>query len=462
MPETLPESFARDSAAAAPQTVDWVLYGAEWLVTCSADGECLRDGAVAMDQGVLVGVGKTAAIRERFRGREEIALPGHLLMPGLVNAHTHAAMSVFRGLADDLALDRWLHDVIFPAESAAVGPEMVYWGTVLSCLEMLQNGITTFCDGYFFEEEAARAVLDSGMRAVLGQGILDFPSPDEPDPSKARERAERFLEAFPGSDRLRPSLFCHAPYTCGAQTLQWTKDLCRQQSILFQIHLSETAAETQRILDQTGTRPVHYLDTLGLLDADTLCAHGVWLDGPEIERLAARSVRIAHNPESNMKLASGVAPVPERRAAAVCVGLGTDGAASNNDLDMFSEMDRAAKLHKVFGGDPTRAPAGEVLAMATLDGARAIGWGHAIGSLEIGKQADVVALDLRQPHLTPCYDPVSTLVYCARGSDVRHVWVKGCRLLKDRNACRIRWDELLSALRRVVARVPFEILGKSG
>lgn len=437
------------------RTVDWVLYDAEWLVTCDSEMSCVPGGAVAIDCSVIVGVGGTPSIRSRFRGRREMALREHLLMPGLVNAHAHAAMSVFRGLADDLPLDRWLHEVIFPAEAAVVGPEMVYWGTMLSCVEMLRNGVTTFCDGYFFEEEAARAVLDAGMRAVLGQGILDLPAPDEKDPSKARQRADCFLKSFPEDTRVRPSLFCHAPYTCGRETLGWVKALCREHGILFQIHLSETAFEVRQVVNDTGLRPALYLDSLGILDANTLCAHGVWLDEGEMGRLAERGSRVAHNPQSNMKLASGVAPIEALRASGVCVGLGTDSCASNNDLDLFQEMDHAAKLSKVMRLDPTVSKAREVLAMATREGARAIGWGKQIGSLEIGKKADLIALDLCQPHLTPLYDPVSAIVYCAKGSDVRHVWLDGRLAVEDREVTSAPpMKELCREIKKLVGKLP--------
>ncbi len=455
----LPAPSDPEPSRVPAQTVDQVLYGAQWLVTCDHAMRCIRDGAVAIDRGLLVSVDRTATVRSRFRGRREMDLRGHLLMPGLVNAHTHAAMSVFRGLADDLPLDRWLYDVIFPAEAALVGPEMVYWGTMLSCAEMLRNGITTFCDGYFFEERAAQAALDAGMRAILGQGILDFPSPDQPDPSKARDRALRFLSSFPTSDRIRPSLFCHAPYTCGQDTLQWTKALCRERGILFQIHLSETASEVDTLLGRTGLRPALYLDSLGLFDSGTLCAHGVWLDQEEMTRMAARGTRLVHNPESNMKLASGIAPLPELLACGVCVGLGTDSCASNNDLDLFTEMDRTAKMSKVFRRDPTVASAKEVLAMATREGARAIGWGDAIGSLEVGKLADLIALDLQQPHLTPLYDPISTLVYCAKGSDVRHAWVAGHVVLDNRRPVSAQAEAIPMQIRRILAGLPRGALG---
>jgi 5-methylthioadenosine/S-adenosylhomocysteine deaminase len=353
-------------------------------------------------------------------------------MPGLVNTHTHAAMSCFRGIGDDLPLDRWLHEIVFPAERTAVVPEMVYWGTLLSCAEMLRNGITTFCDGYFFEESAARAVRDVGMRAILGQGILDHPTPDNPDPSTARARAESFLEDFPERDgRLRASLFCHAPYTCSPHTLSWVKELCRERGILFQVHLSETEWEVRSIEERYGRRPVFHLEALGLLDEGTLAAHAVWVNGEEIRLLAERRVGISHNAASNMKLASGVAPLPDLLDAGVVVGLGTDSCASNNALDLFREMDKVAKLHKVARLDPLVCPAETVVGLATLGGAAALGWGDEIGSLEAGKKADMIALDIRQPHLVPMYEPVSHLVYAARGSDVRYAWVNGRLLLEE-------------------------------
>jgi 5-methylthioadenosine/S-adenosylhomocysteine deaminase len=379
-----------------------------------------------MDAGRLVDVGPTAELRRRFRGRRELKLDDHILMPGLINAHTHAAMSCFRGLGNDLPLDRWLTEVIFPAEARHLDGELVYQGSLLAAVEMLENGVTTFCDGYFFEEEAAAAARVSGIRAVLGQGVLDLPAPDLPDPRRARQRVEAFLEGFPrAGGRLRPSLFCHAPHTCRAQTLQWVKELCRGHALLFQIHLSETAGEVARVVREHGERPGLYLERLGLLDALTLCAHGVWLDAAEMAALARHGAGVAHAAESNMKLASGVAPVPSLLAAGVTVALGTDGCASNNDLDLLTEMDMVAKLHKVFHRDPVVCSAPQVLHMATRGGARAIGWEDGIGTLEPGKEADVIAIDVRKPHLTPLYDPISHVVYAASGSDVRYVWVAG-------------------------------------
>lgn len=447
MSEALRNSSVPEPPGALPEEVDWLLLDAEWIVTCDAAMTCIPSGAVAIDGDTLVGIGPSDQIRAQFRGRREMRLKDHLILPGLINTHTHAAMTCFRGLGDDLPLHRWLYEVIFPAEAAHVNPDLVYWGTLLACVEMLQSGTTTFCDGYFYEEEAARASSDAGIRAVLGQGILDFPSPDQTDPSRARERAEAFLNHFPtDGNRIRPALFCHAPYTCGPETLRWVKDLCRKHGLLFQIHLSETVSEVEELTRIHGERPVKYLDRLGILDDRTLCAHGVWLEPEEIDLLALRGTGVSHNVESNMKLASGVAPVPRLLAAGVPVGLGTDGCAGNNNLDLFSEMDKVAKVHKVFGGNPTLCPASQVLGMATRQGARLLGRQDDIGSLEVGKKADIVAIDLNQPHLTPLYDPVSHLVYAVKGSDVRHVWVQGQWVV---NAGEVRSTDVQRVMREV-------------
>jgi 5-methylthioadenosine/S-adenosylhomocysteine deaminase len=434
--------------------MDLLLTNISWLVTCDEDMQCFRSGALAVEGPRLIAVGDTDEVRQRFRGRRECDLSGFLVLPGLINTHTHAAMSCFRGLADDLALSRWLHEFIFPAEAAHVNPELVYRGTLLACVEMLKNGVTTFCDGYFFEEAAVRAASDCGIRAVLGQGVLDFPTPDQPDPSRFRDRAESFLRSFPrGLDRLRPSIFCHAPYTCSDETLQWAKGLCRDQGILLQIHLSETAAEVQELTKKYGKRPVFHLDCLGILDHLTLCAHAVWIDQEEIELLADRKATISHNAESNMKLASGIAPVPRMLAAGIKVGLGTDGCASNNNLDLFSEMDKVAKLHKVVHRDPVVCPAPQVLRMATRDGAAALGWESEIGSLEVGKKADFIAIDLNQAHLTPLYHPESHLVYAVKGSDVRHVWIDGKQVVRDRQVLTADETEVIAAVRALSRQI---------
>lgn len=429
--------------------VDWLLLDADWLIPCDPGMSRIRRGAVAIEGNLVAGVGTSAELRSTFRGRKEVDLSGCLLMPGLVNTHTHAAMSLFRGIGDDMPLKEWLENIIFPIEARCVNPETVYLGTLLSGIEMIKGGTTTFCDGYFFEEHVARAAIDSGMRAVLGQGILDFPTPDSPDPSQYLSRAEAFLSAFPAKcGRIYPSLFCHAPYTCGPETLINIKALCRQHGILFQTHLSESAAEVEEILQRYGRRPAMHLDSLGVLDELTICAHGIWLSEEERAVLAGSGAAIAHCPESAMKLASGVAPIQDLIASGVKVALGSDGCASNNDLDLFREMDVMAKLHKVFSKDPLACPAEQALLMATLDGASALGLADQTGSIEPGKKADLIAINLDQPHLVPVYDPVSLIVYAARGSDVRFSWIDGSLVLSERMLLTVDEAEIVSKAKR--------------
>ena len=438
----------------AVREVDWLLFNADWLVTCDSNMSRFRLGAVAIEDGRIAAAGPSPELRNLFRGRNEMDLSGRLLMPGLVNTHTHAGMSLFRGIADDLPLKKWLEENIFPLEKVFVNPDNVYLGTMLSAVEMLKSGTTCFCDGYFFEASAARACVKAGIRAVLGQGILDFPTPDAPDPAGSLARAEAFLNVFPSqTDRVRPSLFCHAPYTCSPKTLKKAKELCRGNKILFQTHLSETREEVAAIVNDYGLRPAMHLDSLGLLDELTLCAHAIWLSTEEIRLIAKSSASVSHCPESNMKLASGIAPLQELESLGVKIGLGTDGCASNNDLDLFSEAGFAARLHKVFRKDALACPAETALRMATTGGASALGLQDDIGSIQPGKKADLVALDLDQPHLTPLYDPVSHIVYAARGSDVRFVWVDGRLVVKDRQVLTVDESEIISEAKRMGNRI---------
>ncbi len=454
MPGNSRVSSHHDSKGKERPTVDWLLHSADWIVTCDDSMTCFQDGAIAIEKDTLVGVGPSKEIQDNFAALREMDMKGFLLAPGLVNTHVHGAMSCFRGLADDLPLDQWLFEVIFPAEANHVNQDLVYWGTLLSIAEMLKNGITTFCDGYFFEEAAAQAALQSGARAVLGQGILDFPTPDQHDPGRFRERAETFLKDFPhGHDRIQPSLFCHAPYTCRGETLKWVKSLCREAGILFQVHLSETRQEVLDLKREHGLPPVEYLDSLGILDEHTLCAHGIWVNAEESLLLQQRETGIAHNAGSNMKLAAGVAPVPLFLSQGVRVGLGTDGCASNNGLDLFGEMDLTAKVHKALRKDPEVCSAKQVLRMATKGGAQVLGLSSRIGSLEVSKKADLIALDLQSPHLVPLYDPVSHMVYSARGSDVCHVWVDGRQVVSNGRVFSCQQNEILMKINQITRQL---------
>lgn len=402
------------------------------VVTLDRENTIIENGGILIRDGRLDRIGRSADLEKGYTGPVLEAKKG-LVMPGLVNAHTHLPMSLFRGLADDLPLMTWLNEHMFPAEARYINPETVRLGTLLSCAEMLLSGTTCCCDGYFFEDQVAEAVLESGMRAVLAQGVIDFPAPGVPDPASNVEHAAQCVGRWKDRDpRIRPSIFCHSPYTCSDMTLKKAKKAACDAGVLFQIHVAETRGEWDQIRNEKGLSPVMYLDHLGILDERTLLVHGVHVDDQDLDIIAARGASLAHAPESNMKLASGVAPIPGYVSRGIACGLGTDGSASNNNLDLFSEMDTTAKLHKVHHLDPTVMDARTVLHMATLGGAGAMGLADEIGSLEPGKYADVIILDTDKPHLVPMYNPVSHLVYSAMGSDVRDVVVNGRLVVENR------------------------------
>ncbi len=364
---------------------------------------------------------------------EIIDAAGCLIMPGLVNTHTHLPMVCFRGLADDMPLMEWLNNYIFPAEARYVNREMVYAGSMLAIAEMILSGTTTFCDGYFYESSVAQAALDSGMRAVVSQGFIDYPTPDNPDPNKQKEIAERFASRWKGqSARITPAFFCHAPYTCSPDTLTMVKEIARKESIPYLIHLLETEEEIRIIRDRYGLNPLQHLKKLDVLDGDTIAVHCNWLDDDDIRIISDFNVKVSHNPESSMKLAAGVAPVPSMLKQGINVGLGTDGCASNNDLDMFREMDTAAKIHKIMRKDPSVMNARTVVEMATVGGARVLGLEDIIGSIDIGKNADIIIIDMDKPHLTPLYNLYSQLVYSACGSDVKTTIIDGRIVMSNR------------------------------
>jgi len=393
------------------------------VLTMDSQQRTIPAGAVAIRADRIVAVGKADEIAAGQAGRV-IDARGGIIMPGLVNTHTHAAMTLFRGLADDLPLMTWLNDHIFPAE-AAMDSRKVYCGALLACAEMIMSGTTTFCDMYLFEDAVARAAQKAGMRAVVGEVLFDFTSPNYGSPAQGFAYTQSLIEAYRGDPLVTIAVEPHSPYLCAPEVLTQAFALARQHGIPMVIHLAETAGEVATIRARYGRTPAEHLEALGVLAPNVLACHCVALTDHDIALLKRRDVKVSHNPESNMKLASGIAPVPQLLDAGVCVGLGTDGAASNNNLDLFLEMDTAAKLHKVHRLDPTVLDAGTVLRMATIDAARALGLSDRIGSLEPGKQADVIILDTCKPHLVPMYHPVSQLVYAARGSDVEASVING-------------------------------------
>lgn len=415
------------------------------ILTCSPAFDIIPRGWVGIAGGRIEALGPGPGRAGLPAAGQMIDARGGIVMPGLVNTHTHLPMTLLRGLADDLPLAVWLNEHIFPAERAVITPESVRWGTLLACAEMALAGTTTCGDGYFHEDAVAAAVNDFGLRAVLGQGVIDFPAPGVSGAGESLTAAGEFARRWRHrADTIVPSVFCHSPYTCSADTLCRAKRLCDDMGLLFQIHVAETQGEFDQIRSIHGVSPVAYLERLGLLDDRTLLVHCVWADDEDIALIARRNAKVSHTPESNMKLAAGVAPVPQMLAAGITVGLGTDGCASNNDLDLFQTMDLTAKLHKVVRRDPTVLPAEAVIRMATIDGARALGLESEIGSLAPGKQADLIIIDTRKPHLTPIYHPASAVVYAATGADVDTLMVAGRLLVQHRRLLTVDLNQILS------------------
>ena len=413
------------------------------VLTMDDSDTIIQNGAIAVSGGKITSVGPSVETRS-LTASQRIDAHGGIIMPGLVNTHTHLPMSLFRGFADDLPLSVWLNEYMFVAEQKYLNPKSVKIGTLLSCAEMMLSGTTTCCDGYFFENQVAEAVQEAGIRAVLGHGVIDFPAPGAPDPSQNLQNVEIFMETWQSRSKfITPSVFCHSAYTCSAETLKKAKAAAANRGLLFQIHVAETRTELDEIKSKHGVSPIGYLDRIGILDEQTLLVHAVWIDADDIEKIARWGAKISHNPESNMKLASGIAPIPDLLATGVTVGLGTDSGASNNNLDLFSEMDVAAKVHKVTRFDPTVMNAQSVVKMATIDGAKAIGLEDRIGSIEPGKEADLIILDSMKPHLVPMYNPMSQITYAVCGSDVRDVVIGGKVVVRNHRLLTLDLNDVL-------------------
>jgi 5-methylthioadenosine/S-adenosylhomocysteine deaminase len=421
------------------------------VLTMAGDLEPLKDTDIHISNGIIRKIGLSATLQDP-PDAEEIDAAGCIVLPGIVNAHTHLAMTLFRGFSDDLPLQRWLFEKIFPAEAAFLSPETVYWGALLGCLEMISSGTTCLADGYFFPDATADAIYRSGMKALIGQGVIDYPAPGVIDPSRNVDAAASFIENRQGlSSRITPGLFCHNTVTCGTDTLKRAAEVSRRYGVPIQIHLSETASERAEIISRHHMKPVEYLESIGLLGTDLIAVHAVHIDEDEMLCLRQNGVNIVHTPESNMKLCSGIAPIQSYIAMGIPVVLGTDGCASNNDLDMFREMDSAAKLGKVSTKDATGLNARTVMLMATAWGASALGFGASTGTIEIGKCADLIIVDTNAPHLCPLYDPYSALVYAARGCDVRDVFINGKAVFRNRSFTDLDQAEITARIRHLVA-----------
>ncbi len=416
----------------AAEPADLVISAAK-IVTMDAAGRVIEDGAVAVRNGRIAGVGPKTEIDRRFRPRRRVDRPDAILTPGLINAHTHAPMSLLRGIADDVPLQEWLEHFIFPAEARNVNEEFVRAGTRLAVLEMMLGGITTYADMYYFEHAIAEETKRAGMRAVLGQTVIGFPAPDYKTPREALAAAERFIQSWRGDDLITPAVAPHAIYTTDGATLKTCRALADRYGVPVHTHVSETRKENEDAVKTHGMSPTRYLDSLGFFSGRTILAHMVWARAEDLKLLKGRPAGIAHCPSSNTKLASGVPDYRAWLASAVPVGLGTDGpAGSNNDFNLFEEMDLASKLAKVSTLDPTVLPAAKAFQMATIDGAKVLGLDREIGSIELGKQADLITVSMAAPHARPEHGIYSMLVYSLKAGDVRDVVIGGSITVLDR------------------------------
>lgn len=429
------------------QPVDLLLTG-KYVLPMDPAQTLIENGAVAVNGNRIVAVGPAGDILSCYRGAETIFEEHGLIMPGLINVHTHAAMACFRGLADDLPLMQWLQEYIFPVE-ARLTPEIIYHSTLLSLCEMIKSGTTSFCDMYLFAADVARAVATSGMRAWLGEVLYDFPSPSYGEPENGFACTERLFQRYADHPLISITVDPHAVYTCSPNLLQRLGRMAAEKNALYVIHLAENQEEVNTCLERYGCSPVMHLEQLGLLNERVVADHCVMVSDEEIALLARRGVKVAHCQESNMKLASGTAPVVKMLRAGITVGIGTDGSASNNDVDMFGEMNTVAKIHKVARMDPTAMDAATTVRAATSGGAAVLGAGHEIGSLEVGKKADLIVLDMNQPHLTPVYNPVSHLVYAARGADVIHSVIDGRVIMRQRRLTTLDEAAILAKMNRI-------------
>lgn len=430
------------------EMIDLMVLG-DKVVTMDDDWTVLDDGAIAIEEGRILAVGPKSELKSKYTPKETLGLNGQVVMPGLVNAHTHAATCLFRGLADDRPLKEWLERFIWPAEAEFIDPETVHWGTLLAICEMVRGGITSILDMYFHTDIVAKAAKQVGFRAVLGEVIFDFAGPNKLSFDEGLDFTRDLFEEYRLDPLVSFSLQPHSTYTVSADNLLRAKGLADQFGALFAIHASETEFEVKDVFEKTGFSPVRLLNHLGLLDGNVALFHGVHFDDEEISILAETQTGVVHCPESNLKLASGIARVPELLKAGVPMGLGTDGAASNNDLDLWGEIQLATKLHMGVHHDPLAVNACQAIYMATRGGASILGMGDIIGSLEPGKRADLITIDFNQAHLVPMYDVYSHLAYAVGRADVISTVVNGVVLMRDRDLITIDENEVIAQVNRI-------------
>lgn len=440
-------------AVAKAQPIDW-LYTARYVVTMDPQRRLIENGAVAIRADRIVAVGAAADLKRQYQPRQRLDRPDALIMPGLINTHTHAPMSLLRGIADDLNLQDWLTKYIFPAEAKNVDRDFVTWGTRLACLEMMLSGTTTYVDMYYFEDKIAEATKAAGLRGVLGETIIGFPDPDSKTPADALKYTEDFIQRYKSDPLIVPAVAPHALYTNSDQTLKACRALANRYDVPLVIHLSETRHENDEAQAKRHLSPTQILDSLGVFNGRTIAAHGIWLNDVDMAILKRRNTGIAHCPSSNMKLASGIAPVMKLLGLSIPVGLGTDGpAGSNNDFDMLEEMNLAADLQKVATMNPQALPALKAIEMATIDGARVTGLEKQIGSLEPGKRADLITIRLDRPHAVPMYNVYSQIVYALKASDVQDVVVNGQPIVRDGRSLSLNEAEIVRKAREYTTRI---------
>lgn len=423
------------------QPIDTLIHS-RWIIPVVPEQRLYENCSIAIRDGKIVALLPSGEARNRFHAKYEHDLGHQLLIPGLVNTHNHAAMSLLRGFADDHPLMTWLQEHIWPAEQQWVGPELVADGTRLAMAEMIRSGTTTFSDQYFFPEATAAAIHDAGMRAQIAFPVIDFPNAWSRNGDDAIEKGLALRDDYRSHPRIGLAFAPHAPYTVGDETLQKIAIYASELQMPVQMHLHETAEEVERALADSGERPTQRLHRLGLLSPEMLCVHMTAVDDSDINLLQTTGAHVAHCPRSNLKLASGFSPAAKLMEAGINVAIGTDGAASNNGLDMLAETNTAALLAKAVSGNAAALPAHQALTMATINGARALGIDHITGSLEVGKAADLCAIDLSELEQQPLHDPLSQLIYTANGHHVRNVWVAGKQLLKDRQLTTLNEEEL--------------------
>lgn len=433
------------------QQTDLIISGS-YLLPGSSQKKLITDAALAITGDTITAIGPSSQIKSDFSAARTLHTEHGLIMPGLINTHTHAPMALFRGLADDLPLMTWLEEHIFPVESSWT-PDMIFQATQLSLAEMIKSGTTSFCDMYLFSKEVARATEESGMRAWIGEVLYDFPSPCYGELENGFAYVSDLFAHYREHPLISITADPHSVYTCSKELLSRLGTVARDNNSLYVIHLSENQAELDTCEERYGCTPVQHLDQLELLGVNTLAAHCVMLNEEEIALMAKRAASVSHCMESNMKLASGTAPIVQMLAAGVKVGIGTDGAASNNDVDMFAEMDSVAKIHKVTNMNPTAMGAEQALHAATLGGAATLQANKQIGSLEVGKKADLIVLDMNQPHLTPLYNIPSHLVYAARGADVVHSIINGKIVMENRELLTLDENSLLASMRKMGEKI---------